>query len=133
MSKHDSKLQAGLDVGARYLAKIAAICSSTTFGDPDGIRASAGACQNRRYDARTRGTPEDERRRKRRTLLAKLRRVEARIERDQLTLAQVREVLKATAKAQHAPGSRLHRARNIPQPLPSDSIRRKTLSVANLV
>ena len=89
-------------------------------------------CQNKRYEARTRGTPEDERRRKRRPLLAKLRRVEARIERDRRTLAQVREDLKATAKAQHAPGSRLHRARNIPQPLPSDSIRRKTLSVANL-
>ena len=90
------------------------------------------SCQNKRYDARTKGTPEDKRRRKRRTLLAKLRRLEARIDRDQLTLAQVREELKATAtgasrKADYA-------ARGIfPQPRPSDSDRRKAPSVANLV
>ena len=54
-------------------------------------------CQNKRYEAKTRGTPEYERRRKRRILLAKLRRVETRIERDKLTLAQVRADLLTTA------------------------------------
>ena len=89
-------------------------------------------CQNKRYEARTRGTPEDDRRRKRRTLLAKLRRVEARIERDQLTLAQVREELKATVRSQPLPEADNTAREIFPQPRPSDSIRRNTSSVANL-
>ena len=52
-------------------------------------------CQNRRYEAKTRETPEGERRRKRKTLLAKLKRLEARIVRDQKTHAEVCEELKA--------------------------------------
>ncbi len=80
-------------------------------------------CQNKRYEVKTKGTPEDERRRKHRTLLAKLRRLQARLARDRLTLAQVREELKATATGA---------AEIFPQPRPSDSERRKALSVANL-
>ena len=57
------------------------------------------SCQNKRYEAKTKGTPEGERRRKRSALLAKLRRVKARIVRDQLTLEQVREELKAVTTA----------------------------------
>ena len=52
-------------------------------------------CQNKRYEAKTQATPNGERRRRRRTLLAKLKRLEARIERDQATHAQVCEELKA--------------------------------------
>ena len=44
--------------------------------------------------AKTRGTPEGERRRKRKMLLAKLKRLEARIVRDQKTHAEVCEELK---------------------------------------
>ena len=39
-------------------------------------------CQNMRYEAKTKGTPEDKRGWKRRTLLAKHRRVETRLARD---------------------------------------------------
>jgi hypothetical protein len=53
------------------------------------------SCQNKRYEAKTRGTPEGERRRKRKTLLAKLKRIEDRMIRDQLTHAEVCEDLKA--------------------------------------
>ena len=45
--------------------------------------------------AKTRETPEGERRRKRKMLLAKLKRLEARIVRDQKTHAEVCEELKA--------------------------------------
>ena len=63
---------------------------------PGRIPSVCRSCQNKRYEAKTKGTPDGERRRKRRILLTKMRRVEARIERDQLTLAQAREELKAT-------------------------------------
>ena len=53
------------------------------------------SCQNKRYEAKTRGTPEGERRRKRKTLLAKLKRIEDRMIRDQRTHAEVSEELKA--------------------------------------
>ncbi len=52
-------------------------------------------CQNKRYETRTRETPEGKRRRKRKTLLAKLKRLEARIVRDQKTHAAVCEELKS--------------------------------------
>ena len=52
-------------------------------------------CQNKRYEAKSKGTPEGERRRKRKTLLAKLKRIEGRMERDQRTHATVCEELKA--------------------------------------
>ena len=54
-------------------------------------------CQNKRYEAKTQGTPEGERRRRRKTLLAKLKRLEARINRDQKTHSEVCEELKALA------------------------------------
>ncbi len=53
------------------------------------------SCQNKRYEAKTRGTPEGERRRRRKTLLAKLKRIEDRMIRDQRTHAEVCEELKA--------------------------------------
>ena len=53
------------------------------------------SCQNKRYEAKTRGTPEGERRRRRKTLLAKLKRIEDRMIRDQRTHAEVSEELKA--------------------------------------
>ena len=52
-------------------------------------------CQNKRYEAKSKGTPEGERRRKRKTLLAKLKRIEDRMARDQRTHAEVSEELKA--------------------------------------
>ena len=67
------------------------------FWRPGPSPSVCRSCQNKRYDARTKGTPEGQRRSKRRTLLAKLRRLEARIERDQRTLVQVRVDLKATS------------------------------------
>lgn len=56
------------------------------------------SCQNKRYRAKTKGTPEGERLRKRKMLLGKLRRVETRLARDRLTLVQVRKELKKTAR-----------------------------------
>ena len=55
------------------------------------------SCQNKRYEAHTKGTVAGQRRRRRKTLLAKLKRLEARLARDQLALVQVREELEATA------------------------------------
>ena len=78
------------------------------------------SCQNKRYHARTKGTPEGKCRLKRNTLLAKLKRVEARLARDRLTLDQVRKELKEIARGK------------FPQPRPSTSDRRKARSVANL-
>ena len=46
-------------------------------------------CQNKRYEAKIAGTPQGERRKRRKALLAKKRRLEARIERDQGALASV--------------------------------------------
>lgn len=56
-------------------------------------------CQNKRYEAKTRGTPEGERRRKRKMLLAKLKRIEDRMARDQRTHAQVCEELKSLSNS----------------------------------
>lgn len=47
------------------------------------------ACQNKRYEAKIAGTPEGERRKRRKALHSKKRRLEARIERDQAALAAV--------------------------------------------
>ena len=52
-------------------------------------------CQNKRYEARTKGTLAGQRRQKRKTLLAKLKRVEDRMTRDQKTHAHICEELKA--------------------------------------
>jgi len=54
-------------------------------------------CQNKRYDAKQKGTPEDARRRRLRTLRAKLKRVMARIERDQAALVKIQEELNEIA------------------------------------
>ena len=54
-------------------------------------------CQNKRYEAKQKGTPEDTRRRRVRSLRAKLRRVNARMERDQKSVVNIREELKAIA------------------------------------
>lgn len=54
-------------------------------------------CQNKRYEAKTKGTPAGERRRKRKTLLAKLRRIEARMERDRKTHSEVSAELQSLA------------------------------------
>ena len=51
------------------------------------------ACQNKRYEARIRDTPQGQRRRRRKALLAKRRRLEARIQRDTAALENVRRVL----------------------------------------
>ena len=61
-----------------------------------GPRASVcRSCQNKRYEAKSKGTPAGVRRRKRKTLLAKLKRIEDRMARDQKAHAQVCEELKA--------------------------------------
>ena len=52
-------------------------------------------CQNKRYEAKSKGTAAGERRRKRKTLLAKLKRIEDRMQRDQKTHAEVSAELKA--------------------------------------
>ena len=78
---------------ARFAARTRAFAAAVAASEAID-RCPAAHSQNKRFDAKTKGTPEDKRRRKHRTLLAKLRRVEARIERDQLTLVQVREELK---------------------------------------
>lgn len=90
------------------------------FWSPGPNPSVCRSCQNRRYEAKTKGTPAGERRRKRKMLLAKLKRVEARLARDRLTLVQVRKELKKTARE------------NFPQPRPSSSDHRKNQSVANL-
>ena len=46
-------------------------------------------CQNKRYEAKIAGTPQGEIRKRRKALLAKKRRLESRIERDQAELAGV--------------------------------------------
>ena len=53
------------------------------------------ACQNKRYEAKIRDTPKGERRCGRKTLVAKRRRLEARIERDTAALEDVRRALAA--------------------------------------
>ena len=53
------------------------------------------SCQNKRYEAKTRNTPQGERRRRRNALLAKQRRLEARIQRDTVSLENVRQSLAA--------------------------------------
>ena len=50
-------------------------------------------CQNRRYEEKQRGTPAAERRRRRSSLRAKLRRLEARMKRDQATHVHLIEEL----------------------------------------
>ena len=54
-------------------------------------------CQNKRYEAKIAGTPQGERRKRRKALLAKKRRLESRIERDQAELAGVLIELGAAA------------------------------------
>ena len=54
-------------------------------------------CQNKRYEAKIAGTPQGERRKRRKALLAKKRRLESRIERDQAELAGVLLELGAAA------------------------------------
>ena len=68
------------------------------FWRPGPSPSVCRSCQNKRYEAKTRGTPDGERRRKRRMLIAKLKRVEARLARDRLTLVQVSKELKTTAR-----------------------------------
>lgn len=46
-------------------------------------------CQNKRYEAKIAGTPEGERRKRRKALLSKKRRLESRIERDRAALVAV--------------------------------------------
>ncbi len=55
------------------------------------------SCQNKRYEAKIAGTPQGETRRRRKALLAKKRRLTARIERDQAELAGVLLELGAAA------------------------------------
>ena len=50
-------------------------------------------CQNKRYETRIRNTPQGQRRRRRKALLAKRRRLEARIQRDTADLENVRRAL----------------------------------------
>ena len=54
-------------------------------------------CQNQRYEAKIAGTPQGETRKRRKALLAKKRRLESRIERDQAELAGVLLELGAAA------------------------------------
>ncbi len=54
-------------------------------------------CQNKRYDAKLKGTPEAERRTRRRALRARLKRVKARLKRDQIALVQIQDELNETA------------------------------------
>ena len=65
---------------------------------PGPKRRVCRSCQNKRYEARIKGTPAGELRRKRKTLLGKQKRLEARLERDQLALGQVREELQKTLR-----------------------------------
>lgn len=65
-----------------------------------GPRASiCRRCQNRRYEAKSKGTLAGKRRRKRKTLLAKLKRIEDRMKRDQKTHAEVSEELKTLSNS----------------------------------
>lgn len=70
--------------------------------EPDSEWYSSGpaarvcrSCQNKRYEAKIAGTPKGERRKRRKALLAKKRRLEARIERDHGELASVLRELQA--------------------------------------
>ena len=65
------------------------------WGSPGRPPSVCRSCQNKRYEARTRNTTQGERRRRRKALVAKRRRLEARIERDTAELENVRQALAA--------------------------------------
>lgn len=69
---------------------------------PGPKRSVCRSCQNKRYSAKTKDTPDGQRRRRRRALQAKLKRLEARIERDRRELVQVREALQKTLRPDRA-------------------------------